>query len=113
MEETLRRRRGHAFLPPKDILRKIPKLYATDGVPFEDKIVYIHYFCATADWWITELDQESLEGFGYAKLAVNPEGAEWGYIYLPELEELSVKGGRIIVERELHWTPRKFSEVRT
>src|SRR5690348_12149490 len=109
MEETQRKRRGHAFLPPQDILRKIPGLYATDGQEFGDKIVYIHYFSAAADFWITELDQDSYEGFGYVRYAQFPEGAEWGYIDLTDLEAVNVRGGLVIVERELHWEPKKFS----
>lgn len=111
MTETQRRRRGHAFLPPKAILDKIPMLYVTEGTPFEDKIIYAHYFSAASDYYIAELDAETGEAFGYAKLAMFPEGAEWGDLDLEELEQVYAHGGRVIVERDMHWKPRKFSEI--
>jgi len=111
VEETQRKRRGHAFLPPKAVLDKIPALYGTDSVPAEDKIVWLHYFSAASDHYITELDPETGEAFGYAKLASFPEGAEWGYVYLPELEQVNVSHGLVIVERDMHWEPKPFGEL--
>lgn len=112
MTETQRRRRGHAFLPPKDVLRRIPAIYATENTPAADKTVWVHYFAASGDWYLTELDQETGEAYGYVKLAAYPEGAEWGYFDLGELEQVSVFNGLVIVERDMHWTPVKFSEVK-
>lgn len=108
--ETQRRRRGHDFYPPAG--SQIPGMYAQDGLPDEDHVVYVHYFAASGDWWITELDPDTGEAFGYVKMAANPEGAEWGYVYLPELETVNVLGGLVIVERDLHWEPARFGDIR-
>jgi hypothetical protein len=108
--ETQRKRRGHAFLPPENILAKIPRLYGAEKD--DDPVVWLHYFCASGDWWVTEVDQRNWEAFGYAKLAAFPGGAEWGYIDLEELEELNVHHGLVIVERDCYWTPVKFSKIK-
>ncbi len=86
-------------------------------------MVHAHYFTASGDWWITELWQEEPEeegaaglwqAFGYARLAANLEGAEWGTISLDELEQLRVNvpaGLPLIIERDMGWEPRPFREV--
>lgn len=111
MNETQRKRRGHAFLPPKAVLAKIPALYATESTPAEDKVIWAHYFSAGSDHWVAELDAETGEAFGYAKMAGHPEGAEWGYFDLNELEQVNVRHGLVIVERDCWWKPVKFAEV--
>ncbi len=58
------------------------------------------------------------------RLGGHREGAEWGYVNLAELAEVfipgrvtAVDGGGtviqppVIVERDLHWTPRPSGEV--
>lgn len=113
MNETQRARRGHDFLPPADELAEIPALYETDGIPAEAKLIPLHYFAASGDWWIAEIGMEDGHpvAYGYARLASYPEGAEWGYADLAELEEVNAHHGLVIVERDLHWQPRKFGEI--
>ena len=108
--EVNRKRRGHAFLPPKTVLAKIPKLYETEATATADKVVWLHYFSPAGDWWITELDQEEMVAFGWVKLAGYPDG-EWGYMSLEEMESVYVPPW-VIVERDMWWTPVKFSEVK-
>jgi hypothetical protein len=112
MNETQRTRRGHDFLPPAAELAEVPGLYETDGIPAEAKLIPLHYFAASGDWWIAEIgtDDGQLLAFGYAKLAVYPDG-EWGYVDLAELEEVNVHHGLVVVERDLHWQPRKFADI--
>lgn len=96
LQETKRLRRGHDFYP-KDIA-SWPKTYATDGIDTPVKEVLAHYFSAGSDRYIVESDADGY-AFGYTILANYPEGAEWGYIELTELEA----GGTAlnIVERDL------------
>src|SRR5258707_866558 len=112
LNETQRRRRGHAFLPPKTVLAKIPALYETENIKSPDKMVWIHYFTSNADWYLCEVGENEgqLLGYNYCRPANNP-GGSWGYADLAELEELSVLNGRVIVERDKWWTPCKFSEI--
>ena len=106
--ETQRRRRGHTFYPPADLLRTMPPLYATERQPAEDKILHLHYFGGSTDVWLAEYDPATGEGFGYVKVG-NSDDAEWGYVSLPELERIN--HGLVIIERDLHWSALPASQA--
>jgi hypothetical protein len=126
MIEPHRAWRGHDFWPAPEVLEAIPALYATENTAEADKVVHLHYFVGTCDWWVVELDSAERPqlAFGYACLG-DPAMAEWGYIDLHELAGIfrapslgePVPGGAprmvppIIVERDLGWTPRPAGEV--
>lgn len=112
MDQVNRKRRGHDFLPPQEVLRKIPKLYMTDGTPAEDKTIYLHYFCGGSDWWIAELNLEDNIAFGYVCLGGRTRDAEWGYIDLKELEEV-YRPPFTIVERDMHWKSVLFHQIKS
>lgn len=97
--ETQLDRRGHRFYPAPGT---VPALYANENTALADQIIAAHYFTAGCDWWISEYDPATGLAFGYACLG-DWAGAEWGYIDLAELETLNT--GRLIIERDLHWTP--------
>lgn len=90
--------------------KKIPALYATDGKPFDEKIIHARLFAlgSAATWLIAEYDPEDKIAFGYANLG-DPTCAEWGYVSIEELEEL--KYGPIPrIELDKHFTPKKFKD---
>lgn len=64
----------------------IPKLYETEKLPFERKIIYQRYRIKPIGfyWLIAELDKERNLAFGYANLN-DDLLAEWGYISIDEL----------------------------
>jgi hypothetical protein len=99
------RKRGHKFYP--STTEGIPAIMATEDIATADKIVHLHYFVGGADWYITELDPETGEAFGWAEIVSG--GGEWGYVFLPELATLEV--GFLVVERDLHWSPKPVKEV--
>jgi hypothetical protein len=120
--DTQRRLRGHAFLPPKRVLDKAPAAYATKNIAAEDKTIIAHYFSGGADYYIAEMWQDPGEkgelgrwmAFGYARLASHPEGQEWGYLDLNELEQVrgrTPQGLPVLVERDMHWQPSPFSQI--
>jgi hypothetical protein len=120
--DAQREQRGHDFLPTDEALSTIPGAYDSEHVPAEDKTIWLHYFSAASDHYLAEVwhepGQDSQPGrwmaFGFARLAAFPEGAEWGYINLDELEQLQVEdphGLPVIVERDLNWEPKKFSQI--
>jgi DUF2958 family protein len=115
MIDTQRERRGHLFLPPPIELAQMPKLYQTERTDADEKIIVVHYFAAASDWWIAEIEPGHEDGplaFGYMQLNANhPEGGEWGYVNLAELEQLNACDGLVIVERDLHWRPRPWRLV--
>ena len=107
--------------PPTEVeLNKIPRLYETEDVPAKDKIVHIHFFLASSDWFIVEFDGKDTF-FGFAVLNGWKDLAEWGYISYKELKELKVRqpigidGQRMLipleVERDLNWISRKSFNV--
>ena len=122
--EAHRHQRGHDFYPPAEVLAGIPALYSTENVPPADKVIHLHYFVRSCDWWLAEYDPPARLGWGYACLG-DPDCAEWGNVSLPELESLYQEGhlelderGRpvrffptLIVERDLFWTTRRAKEV--
>ena len=84
-----------------DTVSNMPVTYETDGT---DALVHLHYFTASCDWYIVELDIEGdqLQTFGKADLGMG--FPELGYINLPEILECGA-------ELDLHWSPRRLSEI--
>lgn len=86
-------------------MQDIPKLYETDGVPFNEKTIYQMWQIRDINfiWLIAELDPEKQLAFGYANLN-DDQMAEWGYISIKELEHNGV-------EKVDNWKPVKFGEL--
>ena len=103
---TNKQRRGHSFHMPQDLQRKIPGLYETEGTKTADKMVWAHYFTSSGDWYVTEMDPETGECFGWADLGYG----EWGYFDLDEMESVYNPPFGII-ERDMNWTPKKVSQI--
>jgi len=84
---------------------KIPKLYATERIPIERKIICQRYQIKELGfyWLIAELDKEENLAFGYANLN-NDQFAEWGYISIGELLENGAE-----LDRE--WRPCTYKEA--
>ncbi len=96
--------------PSAERLARIPRLFETENVPLKDKLVYLHFFIGSADWYICEYDGEDIF-FGYADLG-DPEMAEWGYISLSELKQIKLKGWlEVDCGKEEFWTIKKASEI--
>eukprot|EP00903_Cladosiphon_okamuranus_P000231 g231.t1 len=91
--------------PLQKQVESIPKLYATESVPLNEKIIYAHFFQGSSDWYIAEYDPKENMAFGYTILNGDTEMAEWGYISIAELS--SVK----IIELDFYWQPQPFAEV--
>ncbi|MDT0318524.1 DUF2958 domain-containing protein [Streptomyces millisiae] len=102
--EIHRELRGHAFYPPEQDLAAIPPLYGTDHQPAENAIVHLRYVAPWGEWYITELDPDTGEAFGWAALGDDTTQGEWGYIDLPALESFA-SGPDQLVRRDLHHQP--------
>ena len=83
-------------------IESMPKTYETDGQG-DDAIVYLHYFSAGGDWYITERDigDEQIQAFGLAKM----QFTELGYINIDELLKLNI-------ELDFYWTPKTLGEIK-
>ena len=95
--------------PTKEELSNIPKLYETEAIPSDDKIVYMHFFFQNSDWYMFEYDGDDTF-FGYVILNCDTQMAEFGYFTLSELDEINIKGFE--VDKDLYWEAKKFNEVR-
>ena len=84
------------------VVSSMPVTYETDGQG-DQALVYLHYFTASCDWYITERDclPEQLQAFGMANLG---NGGELGYISIVELLACGA-------ELDLYWTPKILAEV--
>ena len=98
-------------IPSKERLEKIPKLYETESIPLEDKIIHLHFFIGGCDWYIAEYDGEDIF-WGFACLNQDLQNAEWGYIPFSELKEIKIGGWlEIDCEREDIWRIKPASEI--
>ena len=84
----------------KEILKKVPALYAMDGKKPEDVPVIAKFFTPWADWtwFMTEYDPESGNAFGYVK----GNYPEMGYFNIPELIAIRGPAG-LGIERDINF----------
>jgi Protein of unknown function (DUF2958) len=94
-------------LLPDEVAKTLPPLYAQDGKG-DDAIVYVKFFhpLSSWTWYATEYDPDERIFFGW----VHGDFPELGYFSLDEMEQTLVMG--IGMERDLHFTPKKLSEVK-
>jgi|GEM_PF-1832531 len=92
-----------------NIIRDMPVLYGTESTTSKDKLLLLHYFYGSSNWYIIEKageeDGQDAEAFGYAILNGDDENAEWGYIDISELRN----SGK--VELDFYFEPMRFSEL--
>ena len=97
--------------PPTERLAKIPGLYETENIRPQDKLIHLHLFIGSCDWYIAEFDGGDLF-WGFAILNQDFEMAEWGYVSFQELKSIKVKGWlEVDCETEEAWRPRRAAEV--
>ena len=89
------------------LIASMPVTYEQDGKG-DDAIVYLHYFSALGDWYITEKDMEGGvdQAFGYVILNGDRRNAELGYISISVL----VNHG---VELDLYFEPCRLGAIKT
>ena len=97
-------------VPTKERLSKIPRLYETENIKTENKLIYLHFFIGGCDWYIAEFNGEDLF-WGFAILN-DIQNAEWGYISFSELRDINIGGHEIDCELEEYWKVRKASEIK-
>ena len=106
-------------LPSEKELAKIPKLGVQDGKG-KDIMIHMHFFMGNSDWYVAEFDGKDTF-FGFVCLNGWKDLAEWGYFSFKELKELKAKttikfDGELVsvpmeVDRNMHWTPKKVTEI--
>jgi len=96
--------------PTEEELNKLPKLYATENMPEDDKEVLMHFFIGGSDWYVAEYSPEKRIFFGFVIMNGDLEMAEWGYSSLDEMSAIKFIG--LEIDHDLYWKPKKFREVR-
>lgn len=94
------------MLLSKDQLSKIPKLYATEHDPLEDKVAFIKLFHPLSNWtwYIIESDGDDL-CWGL----VSGHETEFGYFSLKELSQTSALG--LPIERDVLFRPTRVTDL--
>ena len=99
-------------IPSRKRLAKIPKLYETEHIPLKDKLIYLHFFIGSSDWYVAEFDGENLF-WGFAILGGDHINSEWGYFSFKELKQIKIAGCfEIDCELEENWKIRPASEIK-
>jgi len=96
-------------VPTREELDRIPRLYQTEHITLKDKLIYLHFFIGSCDWFIAEYDGEDLF-WGYAILNDDHDMAEWGYLSFTEMKEVKIRGW-LEIDRDINWQIRKASEI--
>jgi Protein of unknown function (DUF2958) len=89
----------------EELRKQLPPLYSQEHQ--EDPMVICKFFhpLSTMTWYVIEFDGEDIF-FGW----VHSDFPELGYFSLNEMQEVQVMG--LGIERDLHFTPKKLSEVK-
>jgi hypothetical protein len=97
------------FQPSQEQLAGIPRLYETEHIPTEDKIVQAHFYFGQSHWFVVEYDQVDTL-FGFCILNGDLEMAEWGYVSLDELKRFKIQD---VFEEvfDTAWTPMPARKV--
>ena len=95
-------------VPDRGQLDQIPRLYETEHIPTEEKLIHLHFFIGGCDWYIAEYDGDDLF-FGFAILNSDYEMAEWGYISFAELKSIRIHG--LDIDCETNWTLKKACDI--
>lgn len=96
--------------PSKERLSRIPKLYETEHIPLQDKLIHLHIFLGGCDWYICEFDGNDIM-WGFAILNNDLLNAEWSYISLSELKAVRIGHMEVDCESPSCWRIRPACEV--
>lgn len=106
MKLPLKNKNRTMNLLTKTCVKGIPNLYGQDGKG-DDAIVYLKFFLHGFTWFLTELDLETGEAFGYVH---NAQGdSELGYFSMTELANTH---HICSVERDKFFKKRTLGEVK-
>ncbi|MEA3352415.1 MAG: hypothetical protein U9Q33_01165 [Campylobacterota bacterium] len=81
-------------LLPKELEDTLPKLYDTEDILTDKKILHIRFIAIFSnwEWYLCEYDNNTKRAFGYVK----GHEAEWGYFSLTEFQEINDENLKII-----------------
>lgn len=104
--EVNRKRRGHAFLPPKAVMRRVPTM---DELPDPAKTFWVKFFSPSLTWYVAAIDDDGV-AYGYVVNHADPWCSEWGSFSLAEMEAV-YRAPFIIIERDKFFDPAPVADV--
>ena len=116
--ETVQTQESFKLMPP-ELVQEMPRLYEQDG-KYDQATVHAHLFGPIGDFYLTEVNEEGTEAFGWSRLTGMPEMAELGYISINELRDLlkkytdrpSLITVKYMVERDLYFTKDTLENIK-
>jgi len=96
-------------IPSAEQMALLPRLYETELIDWEEKVIHMHFFLSGSDWYVAEYDGEDTF-WGYVILHDDYLHAEWRYISFAELKAIKIKC--LEVARDIFWRPCKASRIR-
>jgi hypothetical protein len=99
-------------IPIQSRLEKIPRLYDTEHIATQDKLICLHFFIGGSDWYAAEFDGDDTF-FGYVVLNGDYQFAEWGYFSFSGLKAIKISGWlEVDCELEECWDVKVFSGIK-
>ena len=88
----------------QEIKKQLPRLYATEGTPLEDKPVICKFFnpCGAGTWYAVEGEEQDGDFIFFGLVDLHEK--EWGYFSLNELQSIKLRYG-------LHFSSVKICRV--
>jgi hypothetical protein len=88
----------------RSFLKNAPKIRATERESY--KRIVAKWFSPSMTWYAVEYDPNDGTLFGYVKNEGYPDGSEWGYFSIQEIESFRNQYPRYYIERDLHMGDR-------
>jgi Protein of unknown function (DUF2958) len=100
--------------PTKPQLKRLPRLYATENVPLEEKVAVIKFFdpSGRGTWYAIEGQPEGddLMFFGWVESPLGSDMDELGYFSFNEMVTVKNRWG-LSLERDQHFTPTRLGDL--
>jgi len=96
-------------LMTKELEEVLPKLYATENIKLEEKILQVRNRSINSnwEWYLIEYDKDKKLAFGYV---IGVEDREFGYFSLEEFQEVNEE--KIEIVRDTEFKVIKFKELK-
>lgn len=94
----------------KELINKMPKLYATDSIPLNERDVICKFFnpCGIGTWYVLEGETQEDDFIFFGLVDLHEK--ELGYFSLNELQSIRLPFG-LKIERDLHFSKTKLSNL--